>query len=137
VSDQSERATELSLADRSEITELLSRYGLLLDQQRVDEWMELFAPDAVLEIEGRGSLRTVEDRLELGRTAPQGTHLCAPPVIRAGDSGGTARAEQTFMFRSAELGQLLAGWYEDVLVKFGDRWHFRERSIRFHRHVSG
>ena len=32
----------LSLEDRSEITDLLSQYGLLLDRQQVDEWMALF-----------------------------------------------------------------------------------------------
>ena len=43
----------LSLEDRCEITELLSQYGLLLDRQQIDEWMALFVPDAVFEMQGR------------------------------------------------------------------------------------
>jgi hypothetical protein len=123
----------LSLGDRSEITELLSLYGLLLDQQRVDEWMELFLREAVLEVDGRPCLATAEDRLELARTAPPGTHLSAFPVIREGDAVDSARAEQTFMFRDAKSSRMFAGWYEDVLVKFEGAWRFQHRTIRFHR----
>ena len=47
-----------NLEDRQAITELLSRYGLLIDQQRTDEWMELFLEDAVIEVPGRPPFRT-------------------------------------------------------------------------------
>jgi hypothetical protein len=127
----------LTLEDRSDITELLSSYALLLDGQRVDEWMGLFVHDAVLEVDGSRPLSTREDREQLGRTAPPGTHLAAPPVIREGDAPDTAQAEQTFMFRDAESGRILAGWYEDVLVKVEGAWLFRHRTIRFHRAARG
>jgi SnoaL-like domain len=119
--------------DRREITELLSLYGLLLDRQRVDEWMALFADDAVFEIQGQPPLTTASERAELGRTAPPGTHLAAPPVIREGGQAGIALSEQTFMFRDVQSGRMLAGWYEDVLVNFEGTWRFQYRSIRFHR----
>jgi hypothetical protein len=122
----------LSLEDRSAITDLLSQYGLLLDRQQVDEWMALFDDDAVFEMEGRSPLTTAAERAELGRTAPSGTHLAAPPVIRPGRAMDTAESEQTFMFRDAETGRMLAGWYEDVLVKVEGTWRFRHRTIRFH-----
>jgi hypothetical protein len=127
----------LSLEDRSEITELLSQYGLLLDRQQVDEWMNLFVHDAVFEMEGGASLRTPEERKNLARTAPPGTHLAAPPVITEGDAVDAAQSEQTFMFRDAESGRMLAGWYEDVFVKVDGAWRFRHRSIRFHRKPQG
>jgi hypothetical protein len=122
----------LSLEDRSAITDILSQYGLLLDRQQVDEWMALFEHDAVFEMEGQSPLTTAAERAELGRTAPSGTHLAAPPVIRQGGAAETAESEQTFMFRDAESGRMLAGWYEDVLVKVEGTWRFRHRTIRFH-----
>jgi hypothetical protein len=122
----------LSLEDRSAITDLLSQYGLLLDRQQVDEWMALFVDDAVFEMEGRSPLTTAAERAELASTAPSGTHLAAPPVIRQGGATDTAESEQTFMFRDAETGRMLAGWYEDVLVRVEGTWRFRHRTIRFH-----
>lgn len=123
----------LTLEDRSEISELLSQYGLLLDRQRVDEWMNLFVHDSVFEREGGAPLRTPQELEKLARTAPSGTHLAASPVIREGDAVDTAQSEQTFMFRDAESGRMLSGWYEDVLVKVEGAWRFRHRSVRFHR----
>jgi hypothetical protein len=127
----------LSLEDRNAITDVLSQYGLLLDRQQVDEWMGLFLIDAVFEVEGRPRLTTAAERAELGRTAPSGTHLVAPPVIGQVGAADTAESEQTFMFRDAESGRMLAGWYEDVLVKVEGAWRFRRRTIRFHGRPRG
>jgi SnoaL-like domain len=123
----------LSLEDRSEIIELLSQYGLLLDRHRIDEWMQLFVPDATLKMEGNPPWATAAAREELGRTAPKGTHLAAPPVILEGKLPNSAVAEQTFLFRAAASGRMLAGWYEDVLVNVEGAWRFQLRSIYFHR----
>lgn len=123
----------LSLEDRTDITELLSRYGLFLDQLRADEWLQLFLPDAVVEIEGMSSLRTNAERLELLHTAPRGVHLSAPPIISEGVTADTATSQQTFMFLQAKRGSLLAGWYDDALVKSEGTWRFQRRIIRFYR----
>jgi hypothetical protein len=123
---------DLSLEDRSAISELLSQYGLLLDRQELDGWMALFLHDAVFEVEGRPPLTTAAERAEFGRTAPWGTHLAAPPVIRQGGETDTAMSEQTFMFRNGESGRMLAGWYEDVLVRVEGTWRFQRRRIHFH-----
>jgi SnoaL-like domain len=126
---------DLTLADRSEITELLSLYGLLLDEQQIGEWSKLFANGAVLEIEGRPPLSTEEERIELARTAPRGTHLSAPPVISEGALGGTAHARQTYLFRDRIEDRMLAGFYEDSLAKVNGRWRFAHRTIRFHQNA--
>ena len=44
----------------------------------------------------------------------------------------SAVAEQTFLFRAAVSGRMLAGWYEDVLVNVEGVWRFQLRSIYFH-----
>jgi hypothetical protein len=123
----------LTWEDRIEITELLSRYALLLDQQRLDEWTDLFTSEAVIDIQGQPSLTTIEGRRNLGQTAPRGTHLCAPPVLREGTAEGTALAEQTYVFRNIATGALLSGWYEHVVVKSNGTWRFEWLSVHFHR----
>jgi 3-phenylpropionate/cinnamic acid dioxygenase small subunit len=123
----------LSNSDRVEIAELLSRYGLLMDRQRTEEWMDLFVNDAALDIEGRPLLSSADDRLDLAHTAPHGTHLSAPPVISEGALPETARTEQAFIFRNRAEGSFLGGWYEDDLVKADGRWRFQRRTIRFHQ----
>ncbi len=122
-----------SLEDRQAITELLSRYGLLIDQQRPDEWMELFLEDAVIEVPGRPPIRTGADRRALAEGAPRGLHLAAPPVIRASGSDDAALGEQSFQFYNLVTRKPLIGWYEDELVKRGDRWYIARRVIRYFR----
>jgi hypothetical protein len=120
-----------SLEDRQAITELLSRYGLLIDQQRPAEWTDLFLEDAVIEVPGRPACRTSEDRRRLAEGAPRGLHLAAPPVIRAGGSDDAAVVEQSFQFHNAVTGKPLIGWYEDELIKRGERWYIAHRAIHY------
>jgi hypothetical protein len=119
-----------SVDDRQAITELLSRYGLLIDQKRTDEWMELFLEDAVVEVPGRPPYRG-PDRRSLAEGAPRGLHLAAPPVIRAGSSDDVALVEQSFQYQNAVTGKALIGWYEDELVKRGERWYIARRAIQY------
>jgi SnoaL-like domain len=120
-----------SVEDRQAITELLSRYGLLIDQQRTDEWMDLFLDDAVMEVPGRPPLGSGEDRRGLAEGAPRGLHLVAPPIIRAGSSDDSALVEQSFQFYNLVTRQALVGWYEDQLVKRGEQWYIARRAIRY------
>jgi SnoaL-like protein len=122
-----------SLEDRQAITELLSRYGLLIDQRRLDEWMELFLADAVIEVPGRTQMSTGPDRRGLAAGAPPGEHLVAPPIIRAGNSDDSALVEQSFQYYNLETRKVLVGWYEDELVKREDTWYIARRAINYFR----
>jgi len=122
-----------TVEDRQAITELLSRYGLLIDQQRTDEWMDLFLEDAVIEVPGRPPLRTGIDRRGLAEGAPRGLHLAAAPIVRAGNSDDSALAEQSFSFLNLQTGKPLVGWYEDELVKRAERWYIARRAINYFR----
>jgi SnoaL-like domain len=122
-----------SVEDRLAITELLSRYGLLIDQQRIDEWMELFLADAVIEVPGRPHLNTGPDRRALAAGAPPGEHLAAPPIIRPGNSDDSALVEQSFHYYNLETRKVLVGWYEDELVKREDTWYIARRAIKYFR----
>ncbi len=122
-----------SIEDRQMITDLLSRYGLLIDQKRTDEWMELFLEDAVIEMPGRPPMRTGPERRGLAEGAPLGLHLAAPPILRAGSSDDVVLGEQSFLYHNAVTGKPLIGWYEDELVKQGERWYITRRVIQFFR----
>jgi hypothetical protein len=128
-----EQGVNPSVEDRLAITELLSEYGLLIDQQQMEEWLDLFVEDAVMEVPGLAPLRSRAERRGLVEAAPTGLHLCAPPILRAGEVDGTASARQSFMFRNSQTGQVLTGWYADELVKRGDRWYIARRVIRYLR----
>ncbi|MGO8861169.1 MAG: nuclear transport factor 2 family protein [Acidimicrobiales bacterium] len=121
----------LDLHDRQAITELLSRYGLLIDQRRLDEWTALFTEACEFVVPGMGTFRTVEDRRRMVENGMRGVHLVASPVIRAGDADGTAEAEQSFMFRASETGRFMTGWYSDTLVKQDGVWLIARRAIQY------
>ena len=123
----------LPAEDRWAITELLSKYGLLIDRHLMDEWTALFTPDAEFEVPGVGTFCTVEDRRGMVENAPKGLHLVASPVITPGPSGVAAACQQEFLFRNVETGKFLTGWYEDDVVKRGDEWLFARRAIRYFR----
>jgi hypothetical protein len=67
-------------ADLQAVHNLLAQYGLLLDRLAVEEWLDLFTDDAVLEIDGT-ALDSREKRRELTATAPCGLHLSNLPVL--------------------------------------------------------
>jgi hypothetical protein len=56
----------LSVADRLDIQEFFARYCHLIDQSRVDEWLALFAPDAVFEVPGMARLNGHEQIRQIG-----------------------------------------------------------------------
>lgn len=121
----------LEQEDRFDITNLTSRYGLLIDSRRFDEWSELWEPDASIDVPGRGPIETEEARRKLVMGSPPGVHLVAAPVVEEGGGPGTASVEQSFVFHNLATGQLMAGWYEDSLVKRDGRWYFARRAIHY------
>lgn len=118
--------------DRAAITELLSKYALYIDARRVDEWMDLWEPDAVIEVDdGRPIIRTETDRRNLAVTAPVGVHMSAFPIIGETDVVSSVVTQQSFLFY--DLGKMFvkAGWYDDIVVKRNGKWRFSSRMIRF------
>ena len=122
---------QLSTEDYGAITQLLSRYGLLLDTQRVEEWMGLFEPGAEVVIDDRPPISTEEGRRALITDSPRGTHLAAPPVVRVGELATQAVSEQTFIFFNIGSGQIRSGWYDDNFVKRDNQWFLVRREINF------
>ena len=109
---------------------LLGSYGLLLDRLQVEEWLDLFSDDAVLDIDGN-ALDSREKRRGLTASAPRGLHVANLPVIRGDLDGDGLSATSTFLFWNTEKSTTRLGWYDDTLVRVEDGWRFSLRRISF------
>ena len=61
----------ISIQDRLAINELFNDYGFFLDEDRLEDWLELFIPECNYSIMPR-------ENLELGLRAVSYTHLTLP-----------------------------------------------------------
>lgn len=126
--------SQLSVADRLEIQEVLARYSHCIDRGRWDALVELFTEDCRLDLsqvlglyEGRDGLKKFGETL-----APLGLfmrHLVTNVVIE-GD-GERARVE---CYVDAVTGTQASpsrttGFYEDELVKQNGRWKLHRRRL--------
>jgi hypothetical protein len=116
--------------DLQAVHNLLGRYGLLLDRLDVEEWLDLFTDDAVLDIDGT-ALDSREKRRELTAIAPRGLHVSNLPVIEGDLSSDQLYATTTFLFWNTERGTTRLGWYDDRLKRVGTDWAFVFRRICF------
>ena len=66
--------------DQVAIADLFARYCLTLDRDDVEQWVNLYLPDASYEVYGR-SWDGHEGLREMSTGAPGGLHLGGPPVI--------------------------------------------------------
>jgi len=115
--------------DYAEISNLVARYCLLLDLDDVDQWLELFVPDATYQVYGR----TFEGHDGLRRMmsgAPGGLHLGGPPVVNRIE-GDQARTQQNLLFIERTSGEMRKAVYEDELVRTADGWRIASRRCRF------
>jgi hypothetical protein len=109
---------------------LLGSYGILLDRMIVEEWLDLFSEDAVLDIDGN-ALDSREKRRGLTASAPRGLHVANLPVIRGDLDGDELSATSTFLFWNTEQRTTRLGWYDDKLVRVQGSWRFGARRIAF------
>jgi hypothetical protein len=120
----------MSCAELLAVHNLLARYGLLLDRLIVEEWLDLFTDDAVLDIDGN-ALDSREKRRGLTVSAPRGLHVANLPVIRGELHGDDLSATSTFLFWNTGQRTTRLGWYEDTLVRVDGSWRFAVRRISF------
>ena len=113
------------------IANLQATYGYYVDKSQWDNAADLFAPDATLEIAGRG-LFTGQDRIReylhnLGGLAygRMYNHMQLQPVINVGEDGTTAKARWRALMIVGGLGRE-ARWgeatYENEYVKDNGVW---------------
>jgi uncharacterized protein (TIGR02246 family) len=121
------------LEAREAIRRLIAIYAQLLDSRRLEEWGELFAPDAVFQVWGKTWRGRREIVAGIGGMQPEfpGKHVCLVPVI---DLQGVERARawtDLSAFASSPDGISVAtiGRYHDELIFHGDRWRFARRAV--------
>lgn len=132
------RMDTAELAAREAIRDTLARYCHLVDAGRIDELLELFADDAVLEAgdlppaHGRAAIREVF--LGTGRRLVAAT---GKPLIRHHLSnvaiemeGPEAAAAVSYFLALTERGVDHWGRYRDRLVRRGTRWVLQHRRVR-------
>ena len=115
------------------IRRLIAIYAQLLDSKRLDEWGELFTPDAIFEVWGKTLRGRAEIVAAIGGMQPElpGKHVCLVPVI---DLLGLDRARawtDLSAFASSKDGISVAtiGRYHDEVVRQGGRWRFARRAV--------
>ncbi len=120
----------MTYSDLQAIHSLLSRYGALLDRLEVEEWLDLFSEDAVLDIGGE-LLDSRDKRRALTASAPRGLHVANLPVISGDVEAGQVDSMATFLFWNSGRQTTRLGWYDDRLVRVGADWRFASRRISF------
>ncbi len=91
----------IPIEDRLAIADLLSAYALRLDQGRIEDWLEVFLPDASMEIPGQPTIHTHQGLREMAGGSPMGTHIASSPLISPGENPDEAVVEQAYIFRSS------------------------------------
>jgi 3-phenylpropionate/cinnamic acid dioxygenase small subunit len=121
--------TMLSPADDAEIRNLLARYCIYLDLDNVDDWIQLFTPDATYLVYGR-TFAGSEGLRKMMSGAPGGLHLGGPPVIERVDDDH-AHTIQNLLFVERSTGTMRRSIYDDELVRTAAGWRIASRRCRF------
>jgi len=116
-------------ADDAAIRNLLARYCLLLDQDDVDAWVQLFTPDGTYTVYGH-TFAGPEGLRRMLAGAPGGLHLGGPPAVEAVDADH-ARAQQNLLFIERGTDAMRQALYDDELVRTADGWRIASRRCRF------
>jgi hypothetical protein len=117
---------------RTEIQTLLIHYCQLLDDQRFEEWAELFCEDAIwmfgsYRFEGRSNIAEGLRRLEPPRPGMI-RHLTFSPLIHFEGEEAYSWADNIALGISAEGIRIIStARYHDVLRREGGRWRFYRR----------
>lgn len=126
-----------TLLDKQEITELCYRYGLALDGRDWTGLARLFTPDAnafYLDMPPCYGYQAIEDTCRKALAPMSATqHLIANVVARVdGDLAESSCYLQAQHVKAGTAGGdnfIIAGRYDDKLVRTPDGWRIRERRL--------
>lgn len=120
----------MSSSELQAVHNLLGSYGMLLDRLMVEEWLDLFTDDAILDIDGN-PLDSREKRRGLTVSASRGLHLSNLPVIHGEPESDELFATSTFLFWNTRQRTTRLGWYDDTVVRVEGGWRFAARRVSF------
>jgi 3-phenylpropionate/cinnamic acid dioxygenase small subunit len=121
--------------DYGHICNFLSRYGVLADAGRWDEWVALYTDDAVLtvrgvEYRGHDEIRTAVADFHSFQMMRHLFHLPNVTFVDDGLVEAVSYVElRAVTGRSNDLEAI--GMYEDRIVREGSDWRFAARSVTF------
>jgi hypothetical protein len=130
------------LEEKEAIRELMSTYCFYVDNCEFDKFAALFTDDAVFEVGptkliGRAAIRElISSTIPRKGEGPARKHCTMNHIIRV--NGSEAQADSYIVVvRDADNGiiPVLAGRYEDLLVKQVCEWRFKSR--RIHPDITG
>ncbi len=110
------------------VTELLSRFGHVVDNQAWPELGSVFSADAVIDAQDATASGLAEIRRYLESSDPKRSHHSLTPIISAGDSPGVVHAWSRFIIVEYDA-TVLCGDYVDVVVDTAEGWRIRARRI--------
>ena len=123
-------------ADLVEIHELCARYMAYAAQFVVDQWLEVFTPDA--EYSAFGTAYTVDRMPLLLEAAPRGQFIGNMPVVDF-DALDRDRATgvQHYIFIDQQTHAMRLAWYEDEYLRTAGGWRIHRRATTFMRKHGG
>jgi len=127
-----------AIADKQEITEICYRYGLALDRRDWAALAALFTPDAnafYLDMPPARGYQAIEDTCRTALAPLSATqHLISNVVVRlGGDHAESSCYLQAQHVKAGTAGGdnfIIAGRYDDQLVRTPDGWRIRERRLQ-------
>jgi ketosteroid isomerase-like protein len=126
-----------ALQDKQEITEICYRYGLTIDRRDWKALADCFTPDAdayYLDMPPCHGYQAIEDTCRAALTPLSATqHLISNVVVRLeGDRAACTCYLQAQHVKQGTAGGdnfIIAGRYDDQLVRTPDGWRIRERRL--------
>jgi len=119
--------------DEDQIRRTLGEYSQWCDDGRFDAWSDLFTEDARLVLgetvtQGREAIRTYMESVQPAEA--RGKHITSNSLMDIDGDNATTATDYLFV-RSTPAGPAIvaAGRYHDELVRIGERWRFRQRTI--------
>jgi uncharacterized protein (TIGR02246 family) len=120
------------LVARADITDLLTRYAIGIDDQDWDAFADLWTDDASFEVDAEGGFFGKEAVLEfLEHCLPAGyvgKHFLSQPLVELADDLRTATVRTDVVWFTQDFATTIIGRYNDEVVRGDDgRWRIRRR----------
>lgn len=119
--------------DEGAIREVIALYGMLLDDRRVEEWLDLFAPDA--EFSQCKGHEQIADAIVGGQASLGNKHLACASIVRVDGDAALAWTDGLGMVDAGDTGSgpgytLYPLRYYDRLRRMDGRWKFIRRDVQ-------
>ena len=125
------------LLEKQAIEELIARYNHAIDSLRMDDWLDCWTEDAVMDgigqfLVGKTAIKVFADGYaqNFASKMPGGRHFTVNIVSNVVGDAATSHSYLQLWSTQAKGPQMaFTGVYQDVLVKQDGRWRFKGRKM--------